>query len=158
MSSLLRKDKEGITPLMATLLLISFAVALGVVIMNFGRAQVESEAQCPIDVGLKLAIVAGKEEVCYNTAKKDFSFTIENGVNIKVEGLIVNIIGTQKAETFELNDAKIPKAGTYIGHVKYDSKSAGTIRQVKISPKVVMYDEEQICVEKALILENIRGC
>ena len=77
--------------------------------MSFGRAQVELEAQCPINVGLKLAVVGGVEEVCYNAAKKDFSFTIENGVNIKVEGLIVNIIGTQKAETFELNDAKSKK-------------------------------------------------
>ncbi|MBT4935511.1 hypothetical protein HOL21_03095 [Candidatus Woesearchaeota archaeon] len=151
-------NKRGISPIIATLLLISFAVALGVVIMSFGRAQVELEAQCPINVGLKLAVVGGVEEVCYNAAKKDFSFTIENGVNIKVEGLIVNIIGTQKAETFELNDAKIAKAGTYIGHVTYNSAISGTIRQVKISPKVVMYDEEQICIEKALILESVKGC
>ena len=151
-------NKRGISPIIATLLLISFAVALGVVIMSFGRAQVELEAQCPINVGLKLAVVGGVEEVCYNAAKKDFSFTIENGVNIKVEGLIVNIIGTQKAETFELNDAKIAKAGTYIGHVTYNSAISGTIRQVKTSPKVVMYDEEQICIEKALILESVKGC
>ena len=151
-------NKRGISPIIATLLLISFAVAFGDVIMSFGRAQVELEAQCPINVGLKLAVVGGVEEVCYNAAKKDFSFTIENGVNIKVEGLIVNIIGTQKAETFELNDAKIAKAGTYIGHVTYNSAISGTIRQVKISPKVVMYDEEQICIEKALILESVKGC
>ncbi len=151
-------NKKGIAPLVATLLLISFAVALGIVIMNFGRAQVELEAQCPINIGLQLAQVAEKDEICYDQTKKDLSFTIENGVNIKVEGLIVNIIGTQQAESFELNNAKIGKAGNYLGHVNYDFVSGGNIRQVKITPKVMLYDSEQICIEKALVIEDVPAC
>lgn len=151
-------DKRGISPLIATLLLISFAVALGVVIMSFGRAQVELEAQCPINVGLKLSVVGAEEQLCYDASKKELSFTLENGVNIKVEGLIINIIGTQQAESFELNDAKIGKAGNYLGKVSYDSSASGEIRQIKISPKIIFYDEEQICVDKALVVEKVRGC
>ena len=151
-------NKKGIAPLVATLLLISFAVALGVVIMNFGRAQVELEAQCPINVGLKLAQISNTDEICYDQTKKDISFTLENGVNIKVEGLIVNIIGSQKADSFELNEAKINKAGNYLGHVKYDTTTGGEIRQIKITPKVILYDEEQICIEKALVIENVKAC
>ena len=150
--------KRGIAPLVATLLLISFAIALGVVIMNFGRAQVELEAQCPINVGLKLAVIGGNEDICYDQAKKEIKFTIENGVNIKVEGLLVNIIGTEKADTIELNDAKITKGGAYIGRAKYDKTISGEVRQIKISPKVLLYDEEQICTEKALMLEKITNC
>ena len=107
-------NKRGIAPLVATLLLISFAISLGVVIMNFGRAQVELEAQCAIDIGLRLAEIGGKEDICFNQGKSEIRFTIENGVNIDVEGLIVNIIGTEKADTFELNDAKMSKAGNYL--------------------------------------------
>ena len=151
-------DKRAIAPLVATLLLISFAISLGVVVMNFGRAQVELQAQCPINIGLKLAMIGGENQVCYDTAKKALSFTAENGVNIKVSGLIVNIIGSQEAQTFELNDAKITKAGTYIGHVNYDSVKSGEIRQLKITPKIVLYDAEEICVEKALIVEKVVGC
>ena len=55
-------NKKAISPIIATLLLISFAVALGVVIMNFGRAQVELEAQCAIEIGLDLAEVEGEKE------------------------------------------------------------------------------------------------
>jgi flagellin-like protein len=150
--------KRGIAPLVATLLLISFAVSLGVVIMNFGRAQVELEAECAIDINLKLSEIGGEKQICYDAAKKDISLTLENGVNIKVEGLIANIIGSQKAESFELNDAKIGKAGTYLGHVTYDSAVSGEIRQVKITPKVILYDEEQICIEKSLIAENVKVC
>ena len=151
-------NKKGITPLMATFLLVSFAVALGVTIMNLGSAEVEDAAQCPIEVGLKLSNIGGQEQLCYDAGSKTLKFTLENGVNIKVEGLIVNIIGEVKADSFELNEAKVIKAGNYLGQVSYDSAVSGTIRQVKISPKVVMYDVEEICTEQALVKEGVREC
>jgi flagellin-like protein len=151
-------NKRGISPLIATLLLIGFAVALGVVIMSFGRAQVELEAQCAIDVGLKFSSIGGKQQFCLDKAKNQLKFTIENGVNIKVTGLVVNVIGTETADTFQLNDAKMVKAGTYLGKVPYASSIGGVIRQVKITPKVVLQDIEEVCSEKALISESVPPC
>jgi flagellin-like protein len=151
-------NKRGIAPLVATLLLISFAVALGVVIMSFGRAQVELEAQCPINIGMKLSEISGEEQLCYDSAKKELIFTIENGVNIKVDGLVFNIIGSIQAESYELNDAKMGKAGNYLGQISYNVETSGKIRQIKVSPKINLYEEEQICVDKALIIEEVRDC
>ncbi len=148
-------NKRGISPLIATMLLISFAVALGVVVMNFGRAQVELEAQCPIDIGLKFAEIAGKEQICQSN--KDISFTLENGPNIKIAGFVVSVIGSERAQTFEINE-ELTKAGTYLGKVNYDRSVNGEVRQIKISPKINLYDEEQICVEKALIAETLNNC
>lgn len=145
-------------PLVATLLLIAFAIALGVVIMNFGRAQVEMEAQCTINIGLKFSVVGGEEQFCLDRSKNQLFFIVENGVNIKVEELVVNIIGTKQALTHELADAKIEKAGTFMRYVPYDAGEIGDLRQIKIIPKVKMYDEELICQEKAIVLENVRDC
>lgn len=156
MKSYLRK--KGITPLMATFLLISFAVAIGVVVMNFGRAQVEQQAECAIDINLKFSKISNQDQICYDVSKKDIAFTIENGINIKVDGLILNTIGSQKADSLELNDAKIGKAGVYLGHMTYDKAVSGDMKQLKITPKVTMYDQEQICTEKALVVENLRAC
>lgn len=150
--------KRGITPLMATFLLVSFAVALGVVIMNFGKAEVEEGAQCTIHVGLKFSEVGGEEQFCLERAKEQLFFVVENGINIKVEGLVVNIIGSQKAVTYDLGDAKIEKAGAYMKYVPYPLKEIGELRQAKIIPKVNMFDEELICQEKAVIAEKIRNC
>lgn len=150
--------KGGVTPLMATFLLVSFAVAVGVVVMNFTSAQVEEEAECAVAIGLHVATIGGQEQLCHDAAKSQLSFTVENGVNIKVTGLIVNVIGSERAETFELNDAKLDKAGTYVGKVAYSVAESGTIRQVKITPKVTPYDVEQICTEKAVVMETVRGC
>lgn len=151
-------DKKAISPLIATLLLLSFAVALGVVIMNFGRAQVELEAQCPIDIGLRFAEIGEEQQICYDDAKKEVSFIVENGVNIKVSGMIVNTISSEKAETKELPEAKMAKAGSYMGHIPYDTAVNGEFRQMKITPKINLYDEEQICLEKSLVVEKLPSC
>ncbi len=150
-------DKDAIAPLVATLLLISFAVALGVVIMNFGRAQADLQAECAIDIGLKLAEIGGEPDLCYDPDDKIIVFTVENGVNIPVQSLIANVIGTKKAETTQLNSS-MPKSGTFLGNIPYDKETAGKVRQVKLTPTVILYDEEQICTEKALILEKPKDC
>jgi len=151
-------DKRGMSPLIATLLLIAFAVAIGVVIMNFGRAQVEMEAECTINIGLKFSEVGGEEQFCLDRAKNQLFLIVENGINIKVEGLIVNIIGSKKAITHELADAKMEKAGVYMKYLTYDIEEIGELRQIKVVPKVKMYDEELVCQEKAIVLEEVRDC
>ncbi len=151
-------SKKAITAIMGTVLLISFAVAIGSVVMSLGSAEVEDKAECAIDINLKLTQIKGINQLCYSQAKNAITFTIENGKNIKVEGLLINLVGTEKANSIELNEAKITKAGTYLGKVPYNKALAGELQQVKIIPKVAMYDEEQICTEKALVIEEIRKC
>jgi flagellin-like protein len=148
-------SKKGIAPLVATLLLISFAVSLGVVIMNFGRAQVELQAQCPVDIDLKLSEIGGKKQACLDG--KTISFTVENGANMKVTGLVVNVIGSKKAETKEFNTA-IDKVGTFVGSMPYDAGVSGTIRQLKITPKIKLAAQEEICIEKSLVIESVTKC
>ena len=150
-------NKLGISPLIATLLLIAFAVAIGVVIMNFGSAQVEQEAQCTINIGLKFSKVGGEEQFCLDQTSNQLKFTLENGANIKVEGLVVNLIGTKQVKSHNL-DTKIDKAGIYMGQAPYSSAELGELRQIKIVPKVNMYDEELVCQEKALVLEKVKVC
>ena len=152
------QNRKGITPLMIGFLLISFGVAVAVVVLNLGSAQVEEEAYCAVDIGLRFSQIGGEEQVCYNSAQKIFSFSVENGVNIDVSGIVVNIIGTQKAESFELNDAKMGKAAVYLGRVPYDIAASGEIRQVKISPKIIPYDQEEVCIDQAFVVENVKLC
>ena len=100
-------NKKAITPLMVTLLLVSFAVAVGVVVMNIGQAQVEEGAVCPVDIGFVFSSIGGKEQYCYDQTKQVFSFTVENGINANIEELLVNIIGEEKARMFKDEIEKI---------------------------------------------------
>lgn len=141
---------------MATVLLVSLAVAVGVVVMNLGRAQVEEAAECAIDVGLRFVYIGDEEQFCFSG--KELIFTVENGINTNVEGVIVNVIGSERAETFEINEAKMGKAGTYVGKVGFDISAGGEIRQVKLTPKIMALEEELICPEQALVREEIKRC
>lgn len=148
---------RGITPLMASVLLVSFAVAVAVVVMNIGRAQVEEAATCAVDIEMQFVDISGLQDICYDGGKKQLKFTVQNGININVEGLIVNVIGEQQAETFELA-AFMGRAGTYVGTLPFDKAVAGAIRQVRITPKIAPVDEEVICPEQALVVEKVRFC
>ena len=143
-------NKKGISPIVATLLLLSFAITLGIFFLNFGRAQVELSAVCPVNIGLT------EKRICFEN--NQIKFSIQNGINVNIEGLIVNIIGTKKADTFELSDAVIDKAGTHNGIIPYDKTISGKIRQIKISPKITLYDEEHICIEKAVTSTKVGDC
>lgn len=66
----LKKKKKGVSPLIATVLLIAFAVALGAVVMNWGRTQFtdHSSVQGPcgeIDFGIE--VMNSKPEICYSS-------------------------------------------------------------------------------------------
>ncbi len=150
--------KKGITPIMGGLLLVSFAVAVSVVVLNLGQAKVEDEASCPTEIALVFAKIAGKEQVCYNSANKEVKFTIENGVNVKVEGLILNVIGAQKAESKEFSDAKMGRAGNYLGSMPYDKTVSGEIKQIKITPIVIFSEAEQVCTDQSLVIESVSEC
>ncbi len=141
---------------MLTILLVSLAVAVGVVVMNLGRAQVEEAAECAIDVGMRFVYIGEEEQFCLSGDR--LVFTVENGINANVEGVIVSVIGSERAETFELNEAKMGKAGTYVGKVKFDPSIGGGIRQVKLTPRILALDGEIICPAQALVREDIRNC
>ncbi len=152
------KRKRAITPIMATFLLATFAIAVAVTIMNLGSAQVEEAAECPLDLGLKLSTIGSKEQLCYDAVQKKLSFTVENGVNTNIDGLVVSLIGAEKADTYELSEAKITRAGSYVGKVSYDTIVSGALRQVKISPQVVLKEQVEICPDQAIVIESIGAC
>ncbi|MBI2668320.1 hypothetical protein HYX14_00605 [Candidatus Woesearchaeota archaeon] len=153
-----RWGKKAITVIMTSSILITFAIAVGTTVMGVGSAQVEERAQCAIDVDLHFLQIGGKEQLCYDAAKKEIDFTAENGVNIRIEGLLLNVIGSQKAESKDFTDAKIQKALSYVGKMPYDTAVSGEIKQLKVIPKVIFSDTEEICAEQAVTVEKVRSC
>lgn len=151
-------NRQGIAPIVATLLLISFAVTIGIVIMNFGRAQVQLESKCATEIGLSFSEIAGQAQVCIDREKDIISLSVENGINLETTGLIVNVIGTERAESFDLNDARIGKAGVYLTNVGYNLAANGEIRQLKVVPKITPFDEEVVCQEQSLVAEAVVDC
>ena len=148
--------KKAITALMAVFILASFAAAVTSVVTNLASAQVEEDAQCPLDIEVHFARMP--LPACYDTQTKQVVFTIENGITIDMEGAIINIIGLNKALSIESSEVFLPKTGSYTGRIDYDSRDAGVIRALKITPKVKINENEIICLEQALTIGNVPPC
>jgi len=154
-------NKRGISPLIATILLLFLAIGLGIIVMNWGRAQVEAASKCSVDIGMKIVELNNIPEICYSGKGADgyIHFIVENGPNIDVTGLQIRVVGTRNIYNTEINE-QIKAGYSLMRDMPYDFNQFGGIRQVKISPKVILYPGESaiLCPEQAIIAENIRSC
>lgn len=155
------KSKKAISPLLSTVLLILLAVGVGLVAMNWGRAQLEAGAKCAIDTEMTLVELNNAPQICYGPGENGFvKFIVENGVNVDIESLQLRIIGTQKVYISELAESSIEKGYTLMKTVPYNSGIFGDIKQIKITPKIVVYPEEGsiLCPEQAIVAEDVKEC
>ena len=151
-------NKKGISPLLATFMLIILAIGLGVVVMNFGRAQIEIAAQCAVDIGLQVVQLNDKPQVCFDRAKSQLSFIVENGRQIPVESLKLRVIGQKQVFNQDVPESSIERLGTLLKNVPFDLTAYGEIRQVRFTPEITLYDEKIVCTEQAIAIEDIRDC
>ncbi|HLC19679.1 MAG TPA: hypothetical protein VJK72_02090 [Candidatus Nanoarchaeia archaeon] len=151
-------NKKGVSPLIATFMLIVLAIGLGVVVMNFGRAQIEIAAQCAVDIGLQITQLNDKPQVCFNRAKSELFFIVENGRQIPVESLKLRVIGEKAVLNQDVPESSMDRLGTLLKYIPYDIGTNGDVRQVRFTPEVTLYDEKILCSEQAIIIEDIRDC
>ncbi|MFC1723307.1 archaellin/type IV pilin N-terminal domain-containing protein [Nanoarchaeota archaeon] len=168
------KNKKGVSPLIATVLLIAFAVALGAVVMNWGRGYVEdtantarersdTEVKCASDVDIAVVDIDGTPQICYNiSGTTDYmEMIVENRKSTTVESLTVRMIGTSTRvpETYNLGDSSNLTANkAKFFNVSYDAGTLGDIQQVKITPTIKVAGQDVICAQNAEIVNNLKPC
>jgi len=150
-------DKRGIAPLIATVLLIVLAIGLGVVVMNFGRAQIENSARCSVNIGFGLLSLNNQPQVCLDKADNQIYFVVENGGNIEIEGIRLRAIGSEAVLVTDLND-RLEKLGTLMKYTNYEYSQYGDVSQFKLTPLVSLYGQKEYCNEQSIIIENVREC
>jgi len=158
---LLTKSKKGVSPLIATILLLVLAVGLGLLVMNWGRAHVEAASKCAVNTGLSIVKLNNIPEICYAGEGEDgyIHFIVENGPNVDIEALQLRIIGKKEIYNIGIKE-KIPKGHSLLKDIPYNFNEFGSIRQIKITPKIMLYPEEEpiLCPEQALVTGEIRSC
>lgn len=167
-------SKRGVSPLIATVLLIAFAVALGAVIMNWGRGFVQErtadvekttkiETGCALDVQLKVSEISGTPQLCYGGSGTagQINFTLDNQgkKDIKALGIVVGgASGVYQLAT--LNISPIISGGALFGNVTYDYIAYGAIRYVRFIPKIDIGGVTTPCPGSALQKDSseLRNC
>jgi len=155
------KNKKGVSPLIATILLIAFAVALGAVVMSWGKSvdfSVEGQAseKCA-RVGLSVEKINGVPQIFYGGIENNgfIKFTIENNGNEDIEGIIVWVVGEKNTNTIDLEKSSIKVGYPLIKEIKHDFSRYGEIKKLKFIPKIKVGDSVITCAKNSLEEEKI---
>ncbi|HII72233.1 TPA: hypothetical protein HA265_05760 [Candidatus Woesearchaeota archaeon] len=166
--------KRAVSPLIATVLLIAFAVALGAVVMNWGRGYVEdtaniarersdTEVKCASDVDISIVEIDGTPQICYNTSGSNYNvnFIVENRKATMVEEVQVRVIGQNTRVPFTTNlgpDSNLTSNQAKLMNASYLSATYGVPEQVKITPVIKVAGQEVTCSQNAETRTGIKTC
>ena len=154
-------SKRGVSPLIATVLLIAFAVALGAVVMNWGRSYVEetasfaktksnTEVRCSMDVRIKEVKINDVTKFCYNDTGGFVNFLIKNSGRKQITRLLVQVINTNDNVNTTTLNVSIPVGYNYHGVVNY----TGSFQQVEVIPNILVSGEYIPCTDAALTFDS----
>lgn len=172
------KSKKGVSPLIATVLLIAFAVALGAVVMNWGRSYVEdtaafareksdTEVKCSMDVKISIGKIDKEPVICFNVTDVEdpnqngtVEVLLENGPTTQIEGLQIRLIGngTKEPGIIDLENTTIKKAYSKFLNITYDDDELEYIKQVKIIPQIESQGKLVYCPDSSLTIDDIQEC
>ncbi len=156
-------SKKGVSPLIATILLIAFAVALGSVVMNWGlNLNLGKSTDVCRNVEIKIRNI-DVAEACYGGFGQNgyINFIIDNTGAADINGLAIWIIGDQGTRLFDFDNILIKKDSLYDKkdkEVSYDFTKYGNIKQVQFIPKIKTEQAIEICPKNAIKVEKIGVC
>ena len=157
-------NNKGISPLIATVILIAFSVLLGAIVMTWGEKYIEEKsdfANRRSEVGtacetadLSIVTIQGLPQVCQRA--ESIEATLESGQQpiLDVHARIIGDKNTLAQESL----LKTPIAGASAAKTIIYTNTADNILQVKLTPKAKEGKDTVMCPKKAIIAENIRKC
>lgn len=163
-------SKKGVSPLIATVLLIAFSVALGAVVMNWGRGFISEKTddvekttdvqlKCSVDILLDFLEISDTTQVCYNATGDYVEFTIENKGSANVTGLSIQVINTDNdVFTNDTNDDL--ESGSAQRH-RISGTNMNSVQYVGVSPIISTPGSTtatQICTNNKLELSDPEVC
>ncbi|MBU2561791.1 MAG: hypothetical protein KKD17_05835 [Nanoarchaeota archaeon] len=179
-------SRRAVSPLIATVLLIAFAVALGAVVMNWGRGYVEDtaniarersdiEVKCASEVDVSIVDIDSVPQVCYNSSagsggpgNYSLEFIVENKKIKNVESIQARIIGdkTRVPLTVSLGDnSNLTTSEAKFMNISYNGGSGsglgldiGVPQQLKLTPTIKVGGTDVACASSAEIATNIKPC
>ena len=158
--------KKGVSPLVATVLLIAFSVALGALVMNWGtdyvkdvteEVTVKSSAKttCSIDVSIDIRKIPGRNKASYNPDTGSLEFLIENkGVDLEDLHLAVIAEDVQIIPSL-LGEQTFPQAEVRNIKATYNT-SIGEPVQLVVTPAIRLSNGEiALCSQSSLPINDL---
>ncbi len=150
-------NKKAISPLIATLLLIAFTVALGVMIMNFGKNIVDDYGDCK---SIQVELDDAPGSVCYLQDTSELSFTIVNKGKTDVSSFTIKTTnldehGEDRVKEFNVPDSAIKASETVSKTYPYSKPSS---LKLEFIPKILKKNQEEKCLAQAITIFTLENC
>ena len=155
-------SKKGVSPLIATILLIAFAVALGSVVMNWGLSlSLGKSSDACRNVEIEIRNINGIESCFGGFGQNGYINFIIDNKGPDISGLAIWIVGDKGTSLFDFDNIMIKKGSLYDKkdkEVSYDFTQFGNIKQVQFIPKVKIEGTTEICPKNSIKVEKIGVC
>ncbi|MDP6294084.1 MAG: hypothetical protein QGG83_04960, partial [Candidatus Woesearchaeota archaeon] len=154
-------SKKGITPIVATIILIAFSFLIGTVVMAWGEKYIEDSADF-VEGAHKMS--AGCDAVEVHAYSIDsinqvcdqdgtFQAILENGPDIAVKDVQIKLIGTRNVHTAESTISQDMEP-TAVQQVSFSHPDIGRPRQVKFTPKIEVNGNVVFCADKNTVVKT----
>jgi flagellin-like protein len=149
-----RFNRRGISPLIATVLLIAFAVSIGTMIMSWGK-EVASVGDCS-ETRLEVQTISGKPLFCYDTLNNKINVMVKNVGSTNIDKLKMRVI----AQDFSAEDRDVESSALKAGDImtkNIDYIRSGTFR-VELLPVITVGGKQVVCSDKNVFIDDIGSC
>ena len=146
--------KKAMTPLISSIILIMFAVGLGIIVMSWGKADAGIEPTTCDKASLAIITFEGEEQLCYT--EDSIKFTIENNGEADILAIKLSILSEEWIDSVSLNQP-MAAADIKILSVSYDKNKVGAIKKIKFVPKI-KDTTERLCPNNGVEAEKILSC
>jgi flagellin-like protein len=150
-----RLGRRGISPLIATVLLIAFAVAVGTLIMGWIGKETTTVGDCS-ETKLEIQMINEKPLFCYDMLNNKINVMVKNTGNTDINRLKMRIITPDfNTEDKDLTDSAIKAGDIKTKNIQYIH--SGKFR-VEIIPVITSGGKEKTCSDKYIFTDDIISC
>lgn len=147
-------NKKGVSPLVATILLIAFAVSVGAIVMSWaaGIAGSENTGVCGDVV---LTVTDTGRDICLDRQNNFIEIIVENGP-VKIDGFRVSYLGGTSNiidYVFAIEAGAIQRAS-----LDYNVGIYGNPKRLKVIPFIKNGDDRIYCTNAGDSFESIPEC
>ena len=162
--------KRGVSPLIASVLLLMIALFIGVTVVVFTQRSnqgfiddatraIDRDLKCSLDLSLSLLVVNGEKSICYNrTGNNNIEFIVQNQGTTDAEGVRIFVL--------DFNDTiysqnSLQKIGSH-NRTRFDFNFSNQIlfppTKVTITPLVKAGTSTVACTDSEIEVEQFRKC
>lgn len=146
------RKKRGLSPLIATVLLIAFAVALGAVVMNWGQAQLQTGSCAKVEIDFE--IINSEPQICKNA--EGLTIFLTNRGKVVVDQFKVVAIGSSNQESVDIAQS-LGVADTR--QISAPLKEVSFVRLAKVVPGIENTNGEvEFCVDQEIKVLQVPTC